>query len=241
VYQIQPGDTLPDLIQRAGGLSKNAFVYGTEFTRESTRAQQQANLNKSIRQMEADINAQTATLLQNVTGDEKGNIVQAQIAGQKAMLGRLQGLRASGRIALDLNHDQPALPPLRLEGGDRIIVPQRPSFVGVFGEVYAENSFIHKPEQTVADYLDKAGVTREADMDNVTLIRADGTVETGRQGFSLWGPSLMARRLYAGDTIFVPARIDRRSAYSTFIQGAKDWTAIFYQFGLGAAGLKALQ
>ncbi len=241
-YQLQPGDTLPDLIRRAGGLSHNAFLYGTVFTRESTRAQQQENLNKSIRRMEMDVNAQAATALQNVTDTEKGSNLQAQLAGQKIMLGRLQSLKASGRIALDLDTENPALPPVTLEDGDSIVVPNQPSFIGVFGEVLAETSFIHRPGFSVANYLDKAGLTREADTDNVMIIRADGSVESNAStGSSFWRAGVMGKRLQPGDTVFVPGQIDRRSSYSAFIQGAKDWTAILYQFGLGAVGIKTLR
>jgi len=205
--------------------------------------QQQANLDKAIRQMEADISSQTATALQNVMDTEKASGVQSQLVGRRLLLVRLQNLKASGRISLDMNAERPALPALRLEGDDNILVPPRPSFVGVFGEVFAENSFIHKPGYTVSDYLDKAGLNREADLDAVAVIRADGTVESGaRSGTqAFFGGGLQNKRLNPGDTIFVPGRIDRRSAYTNFIQGAKDWTAIFYQFGLGAAGLKALR
>jgi protein involved in polysaccharide export with SLBB domain len=242
IYQIHTGDTLPELIRRAGGLSNKAFVYGTVFTRESTRRQQQVNLDKSIRHMEADINAQAATALQNVVDTEKGSNVQAQIASQRILLFRLQNLKASGRVSLDMDAEHPVLPALPLEGQDEIIVPARPSFVGVFGEVYAENSFIYKPGYTVSDYLDKAGLTREADTDAVTVIRADGTVENGaRSASALLGGGVQGKRLNPGDTILVPGRIDRRSVYTSLIQGAKDWTTIFYQFGLGAAGLKTLR
>ncbi len=127
VYQIQPGETLPELIRRAGGLSHNAFVYGMVFSRESTRAQQQENLNKSIRRLEAEINSQTATALQNAVDTEKGTALQTQIAGQRLLLSRLQGLKASGRIALELDAENPAPPPIILEDGDSISVPQRPS------------------------------------------------------------------------------------------------------------------
>ena len=41
----------------------------------------------------------------------------------------------------------------------------------------------------------------------------------------------------AGDTIVVPEKIERTS----WRQSLKEWTAIFYQFGLGAAGLKVLK
>jgi protein involved in polysaccharide export with SLBB domain len=240
VYQLQAGDTLPALIRRAGGFSSNAFPYGMVFTRETTRVQQQDNLDKSIRRLETEINGQIASNLQNVTDSEKGSAVQAQIAGQKILLDRLKSLKASGRIALGLDPARPVPPDIAMEDGDQILVPNRPSFVGVFGEVMAETSFIHKPGDTVGNYLDKAGLTRDADADNIMLVRADGTAESNGRRSSWFGSAVNNKRLGPGDTIFVPAVIDRRSAYTLFIQGAKDWTSILYQFGLGAAALKSL-
>jgi protein involved in polysaccharide export with SLBB domain len=240
-YQISPGETLPELIKRAGGLSQNAFSYGVVFVRESTRLEQQRNLDISLRRMETDINSQTATLLQNVVDTEKASASQAQIAGQRLLLGRLQSLKASGRISLDLDPAQPVLPPIALEDGDTITVPHRPSFVGVFGEVMAETSFIHKASYNAGDYLDKAGLTRDADVDNALLIRADGSVLSNARKASLFSAGLLSTRLNPGDSVFVPAIIDRRTAYSTFIQGAKDWTTILYQFGLGIAALKTIR
>jgi hypothetical protein len=35
--------------------------------------------------------------------------------------------------------------------------------------------------------------------------------------------------------------LDRRTAYTQFIQGAKDWTTILYQFGIGAAAFRTLR
>ncbi len=243
-YQLEPDDTLPSLIARAGGLSKNAFLYGTVFTRESTRLQQQENLDKSIRRLETEVNAQVASNLQNVTDSEKGSAVQAQIAGQKILLDRLRSFKASGRISLELDPSSTALPALRLEDGDQILVPSRPSFVGVFGEVMAEASFIHNPSATVSYYLDKAGLTRDADTSNIMLVRADGSVEGSSNRswwFGLGSATIASKKLNPGDTIFVPGVIDRRSAYTQFIQGAKDWTTLLYQFGLGAAALKTLR
>ena len=157
------------------------------------------------------------------------------------MLSRLQALKASGRIALELDPDSPQPPPITLEDGDQVTVPHRPSFVGVFGEVLAETSFIHKPAYTVAAYLDKAGLTKDAETDNIMVIRADGTVENNARGMALWRSGVMSKRLYPGDSVFVPGLVDRRTAYSQFIQGAKDWTTILYQFGLGAAALKTIR
>ncbi|MFZ3082839.1 SLBB domain-containing protein [Rhodoferax ferrireducens] len=241
IYQIQPGETLPGLIQRIGGLSQNAFVYGTVFTRESTRVQQQENINKSIRRMESDISAQTAFAVQNASTADKTTTLQVQIENQKNMLRRLQGLKANGRISLELDPTNPVTPSIVLEDGDQIIVPHRPSFVGVFGEVFAESSFIFRPGFTVSNYIDKAGLTRDADADNLLLIRADGSVEGNARNSSFWSSGVMNKTLNPGDSIFVPGSIDRRTAYTQFIEGAKDWTTILYQFGLGAAALKTIR
>jgi protein involved in polysaccharide export with SLBB domain len=244
IYQITPGETLPQLVQRAGGLSRDAYMYGTVFTRESSRQQQQENLNQAIRRMEAQVQSQAATTVQNVYDKDNLANAQAQAAAQRQMLERLRALKASGRIALEMDADRPELPPLALQDGDSITVPSKPSFVAVFGAVMAENSFIHRASETVGDYIQKAGPTREADLEAAMLIRSDGTVLANRAQRSWLGfgnMSFMGTRLQPGDSVFIPEVVDRRTAYTQFIQGAKDWTAILYQFGIGAAALKTLQ
>lgn len=244
LYQISPGETLPQLLAKAGGFTANAYPYATVFTRESTRREQQSNLDRAIRKLEQDINGQAASQLQNVTDSEKGSALQAQLAGQRILLGRLQNLRATGRISLEMAPNETTWPPVTLEDGDTIVVPHKPSFVGVFGAVNAESSFIHRPGTTVSEYIEKAGPGREADLDAAMLIRADGSVlsnKSSRSWLGLGNSAFMSTRVNPGDSVFVPEVLDRRNAYTVFMQGAKDWTSILYQFGLGAAALKTLR
>jgi hypothetical protein len=67
------------------------------------------------------------------------------------------------------------------------------------------------------------------------VIHADGTAKSGRGGG--WFSGVSGTAVNPGDTIVVPEKIDR----SSWRQALKEWTAIFYQFGLGAAGLKVLR
>ena len=241
-YQLRAGETLPDLIRRAGGVTANAYVFGTAVVRDSVRQQQQDNLDRTVMKMQDQVQSQAAVISQSATDAEKAAAAQAQLAAQKELLSRIQGLKATGRIALDLDPEKPVLPSIVLQGGDIVAIPQRPSFVGVFGEVYAETALIHRPGTTMGEYIQKAGLTRDADADNILLIRADGTVESNSARFtSLMGNSLNGKKLMPGDTIYVPSLVDRRTAYSLFVQGAKDWTTILYQFGLGAVGFKVLR
>jgi protein involved in polysaccharide export with SLBB domain len=244
IYQISPGETLPQLVQRTGGLSRDAYLYGTVFNRESTRLQQQENLNQAIRRMEAQVQAHALATVQNVVDKDNLAHAQAQAAAQRQMLDRLRNLKASGRIALEMDPERPQLPALALQDGDSIAVPSKSSFVAVFGAVMAENAFIHRANSTVADYIDKAGPTREADLDAALIIRGDGTVLSNRaqrSWFGLGQSDFMGMRMQAGDTLFIPETVDRRTPYNQFIQSAKDWTAILYQFGIGAAALKTLK
>jgi protein involved in polysaccharide export with SLBB domain len=245
VYQLTPGETLEQVIRRAGGFTRNAFPYGTVFTRESTRLQQQKNLDQAVRRMEADVNSQAIAAVQGAATSDKTEFLQANLMAQRSIITRLQSLRASGRIALELDPKTNILPPVVLEDGDQITVPNIPSFIGVFGAVQAETSFLHRFNFTVRDYLERAGPTRDADPDYVALIRADGSVESNqnlsRGWLTGWTGDVLDKRLNPGDSIFVPEKFDKRSGYARFIEGAKDWTAIFYQFGLGAAGLKVLR
>jgi len=39
-----------------------------------------------------------------------------------------------------------------------------------------------------------------------------------------------------GDTVFVPEELNK----TTLLQAVKDWTQVFYQFGLGAAGIATI-
>lgn len=241
-YQVNPGETLRQVVERAGGLTEQAYPYATELTRESTRVQQQANLDRAIRRLETDIAGQAVTTVQNAANADAAASVQAQMAAQQQLLSRMQSLKASGRIALELKPERPEYPDLPLEDGDNITIPTRPGFVSVFGAVLAENAFIHRSDATVEDYLERAGLLREADIDAALIIRADGSVE-GNSAHRRWFGSggFMGKELQPGDAIFVPEKFDRRSAYTQFIQGAKDWTSIFYQFGLGAAAIKTIR
>ncbi len=241
-YQLQVGDTLDSIITRAGGLTPQAYSYATVLTRESTRVQQQVQIEKALRKMRADANAMMATRLQNASPEAgNANQLQNQLLSQSLFSESVQAIKASGRISLDMDPNKPVFPKMALEHGDNITIPARPSTIGVFGEVYLESAMLYRASDTVKDYLSRAGLTRDSDVDHTIVIRADGKVESQPPTVFSLDSGILATRLLPGDSVFVPARLDRVSSYTAFVQGAKDWTAILYQLGLGAVGFKALK
>jgi hypothetical protein len=155
----------------------------------------------------------------------------------------MRSLVPTGRISLELNPERISFPQLTLQNGDTINIPVRYSFVSVVGAVLGKNTFIYTDDATVADYIERAGLGGEADLDAAILLRVDGTLLSNQAQNSVFGvgkTSFMSAKLQPGDSIYIPVQVDKRSAYTNFIQGAKDWTSILYQFGLGAVGLKSL-
>ena len=238
VYQALQGETLRQLVMRVGGVTDQAYVFGAEFMRESTRRQQEERLRQALIQYEQDLQRAAANRARNVTSAEDAASLKAEAEAQQSMLARMKRLQPTGRIVLEL--DQQAtlaqIPDVPLEDGDRLVVPQRPSMVSVFGTVYNESAFLHKPDKTVPDYLAQAGGARkEADKGNMYVLRADGSVISNQGGF--FSSGLTGATLMPGDAIVVPEDLQR----TTWMKDLKDWTQILYQFGLGAAALKVIR
>jgi protein involved in polysaccharide export with SLBB domain len=239
VYQAQPGETLRQLVTRVGGLTLEAYIFGAEFTRDSTRRNQEERLKQAIVQYEQDFQRAAAARARNVTSAEEAASLKAEAEAQQATVVRLRTLRPTGRIVLELPEEPNIadLPEIALEDGDRLLIPQRPGMVSVFGTVYNESSFLYRPEKNVLDYLAQAGGPRkEADQGSIYVLRADGSV-ISKRGAGFLISSLNSMRPMPGDAIVVPEDLTR----TTLTKDLKDWTQIFYQFGLGAAALQVIR
>ena len=236
-YVLPPSSSIGDALRAAGGLTPAAYLYGTEFTRESVRVTQQVNYDRALRDLETEFTRATAT--QRTANAEE---VAAQTARSNAtdrLIARLRSIRPNGRIVLQLPPAAQDLPDLALEDGDRVYVPPRPTTIGVFGSVFNGGSYLYGDGRSVDEYLRLAGgPTRGADADSVFVIRANGSVVSALQTNKGWfrGDRLAGLTAEPGDTIFVPEEMNK----TTFLQAAKDWTQILSQFALGVAAVKVL-
>ena len=246
VYQLLPGETLRGLITRAGGFTPQAYVYGLDFSREETRQRQRENLTAAITRLEALATTQAARQAANRSDDPFANSsAAASNAATQAQLERLSRIQPNGRIALELPPEAASvevLPDVPLDHADRIFVPPRPGFVTVAGAVVNVNSFIWKPGRTAGDYLKLAGTDEAADTSNMFILRADGTVShAGDQRSFFGGNKLVAQKLEPGDALIVPNQLDFETWGRALVRNLKDWSQIFYQFGLGAAAIRTLR
>ncbi len=252
VYQLLPGETLRALLQRAGGFTPQAYVYGLEFSREETRQKQRENISAAIARLEALSAIQSAKTAANRTID--GSMGAASVAANNAIsqtaaqaqIARLSRVEPNGRIALELDPGSSgidSLPDVPMENGDRVMVPPRPAFVTVAGAVVNGNAFVWRSGRTVSDYINLAGLDEGAELDYMFVLRADGTVKhaASKRKFLGIGNGLMSEPLFPGDALVVPNQLDFETWGTAFVRGLKDWSQILANFGLGAAAIKTIR
>jgi protein involved in polysaccharide export with SLBB domain len=235
VYSVLPNETLRHLVERAGGVTAEAYLYGSEFTRESTRRVQQQRLNEYIDQITLQISANaTNNFGRALNGNDTAAAAAAQQQSQ-SVINSLRQIRATGRIVLELPVDAnnvSQLPDLPLEDGDRLIVPRIPSTVNVEGAVYNQNSFVFDPTRRVGSYIRLAGgANRDADTSRAYVIRASGSVLSKQYSSSLRGNSFDSLHIYPGDTVVVPLNLTKGQTLKTIVSIAQ----IVGQLGIAVA------
>jgi protein involved in polysaccharide export with SLBB domain len=241
LYTVKPGETLRQVIARAGGLTPDAYLFGSQFTRESTRREQQKRYNDFLDTLERDINESASTLSNRITSPQQAVTAQTSISSQRDLVERLRKVTMNGRIVLNVDPDDriaAALPDLPLENGDRLYIPSRPSTINVIGTVYEQTSFLYEDDYRTGDYLKKAGgPSRSADRSHMFIVRADGSVISKKTKSVFFAGNFDGLPMFAGDTLVVPTDFNR----STVIRNLLDWSQILSSFGLGAAAINVLR
>ena len=235
VYSVAPGETLRQLLARAGGFTNDAYLFGSEFTRLSTRRVQQQRLNEYADSLDAQISVMASNGNARAINDRDAASATASAIDAREAVSRLRRIVPLGRIVLQVKPDSrgvDSLPDLPLEDGDRFVVPRIPSTVTVEGQVYSANSYVFERGLRERDYLRQAGgPDRQADKRRTFILRADGSVYSSQYG------DVARATMFPGDTIVVPPQLDHRAIMRNLL----DISSIVGQFGLGAAAVNVLK
>jgi protein involved in polysaccharide export with SLBB domain len=242
LYSVKPGETLRTLVERAGGLTPNAYLYGSEFARESTRAVQQARLDEYVQSLDMRIQRSNLALAANPVSSAQDIASGASAqSSERELIARLRQIRATGRIVLEFKPDSQGagiLPDIALEDGDSFVIPHIPASINVVGAVNDQNSFLYARGRRIGSYLRMAGgITKDADRSRSFIIRADGEVVSYETQKGLWGNQFYDLPVSPGDTIVFPEKTFKPGA----LRGFLDWSQVFSQLALGVAAVSILQ
>jgi len=226
-YTIRRGETLSNLLERAGGFSNFAEQNAAIFTRLSVKQQEQQQLARLATELRRDVASksfQDSVSSSSLSYDEMNNL-----------LNDLASVEALGRLVIDLPLIQNNQQTLVLQDGDTLYVPSKRDSISVVGEVNYSTTHLYKAGISVDDYLELSGGLKErADDDRIYIIKANGAVTIPNSGN--WFAPGNEQMLEPGDTIVVPmdaGHMDKLTLWSTATQ-------ILYQLGVAVAAIGSL-
>lgn len=221
-YTFKRGETIADIIQRAGGVTEYAYPQGAIFSRESLRIQEGERMKLLDRQLRQEIASLT---LRRQSSSARYTSSPAEAMAIADQLGNTEPV---GRMVISLNEilDGEKQADVLLENKDKIYIPPLRKVVSVIGEVQYSSSHLFDDRLTLEDYLNRSGgAKRQADVERMYVIRANGSVMLPNNSF--WF-SRSTEDLEPGDTIVVPIDSDYLDSLSAWTSA----TQILYQVGV---------
>jgi protein involved in polysaccharide export with SLBB domain len=208
-YGIQEGERLSSILKRAGGFRTTAYPAGAVLERVQVREISEKTRAELIRKIEAE----SMNIKPGATSSpgEQAAMLQASMAQKQQVLANLKSTPPSGRLVIHIPNDMshwentPADPEVR--AGDVLVIPKRPNFVVITGQVYNPAAIGYTPHKNAGWYLRKAGgATELANKKSIFIVRADGSV-IGNTSSGFWKGSTLSTIMMPGDTIVVPDKI----------------------------------
>jgi len=233
-YTIEPGERLSSVFKRAGGFTKEAFIDGAVFTRESIKQKQIDQYNRSL----AKIKRQLAIYNAMPANSKKSSATSGTADRLNEVMEEAKKYQPIGRISIKLDENLSELEKseynLALQDKDVITIPSHIDTVSIFGEVFNPTSFVYRNSLDTADYVKLAsGYTRAADESRAYIIHADGTSEPAHSGWWIFSSSL---EVESGDTIVVPIYIQEYNQLELWDSVSR----IMASFAITAATLNTL-
>jgi len=228
-YTFNRGETLYDVIQRAGGLTEYAYPEGSVFARESLRLieeKQLAYLNRKLQEEVSTLAFRRQSSSNPIqSGDSQSALDTIQQLGVAEAVGRMS-------INLEKILENDPEQNINLENMDSLHIPPLRKVISVIGHVQFPTSHIFESNKSVDDYLElSGGPKKQADTDRVYVIHANGSVFVPNQSF--WF-SRDDQPLKPGDTIVMPMDTDYLDTLTTLTSA----TQILYQLGVAWSAIQ---
>ena len=225
-YTMAAGETISDLINRAGGYTENAYQFGAIYLNED--AKKVNELSKEILYQE---------FLDNIIAAAQQNI-GADLTPIVLLTEELNNTNPNGRVVIDLLNDS-TLDLYGIKEGDELFVPEKNYVVYVYGEISSEGAVMFSENKDVEYFVEKSGGYKKfADNESIYILHPNGESQLYRSKRNIFESRPKNDiQIYPGSIIFVPRELDdstpRRLA-------AQAYVSILGNLGIALASLSAI-
>lgn len=228
-YTMAAGETLDDLIKKAGGYNFNAYPLGAIYLNDEA---------KEIDQKSRDI--LYAEFIDNLIAVSQQNISENfDLTPIVRLTSQIKNSEAAGRIIVNLEEDVEDSQEVQIKDGDELIIPETTNNVYVYGEISSEGSVMFSPNKTVEYFVNKSGgFKRFADVNSIYILYPNGEsvrYESKRNVFESRPRSQV--KIYPGSIIFVPRELDESTPRRL---AAQAYVSILGNLGIALASLSSI-
>jgi protein involved in polysaccharide export with SLBB domain len=209
-YGIAEGERLSSVLKRVGGFRPSAYPAGAVLERVQVREMSEKARLEMIRRVETANPGFNGSMQ---AAQEQVAMLQAMEQQRQQILASLRQHPASGRqvirVSGDLSKWENTPADIEMRAGDVLVIPKRPNFVMVGGQVYNATAISYVRGKNAGWYLRQAGgPTPTANRKGIFILRADGSVVGRSDSFAgLWRGNVLSTPLQPGDSIVVPEKI----------------------------------
>jgi len=229
-YLMTEGDTIFDLIKKAGGYTKNANPYAAVY--ESEEVFEISKMAKDLLYQDF-MNSIIAMIESSVAGDK-------EYSSALSLAENLKNVKPSGRIIVDLL-DEDTDRPLLIKDKDVLFIPEKNNNVFIYGEVHREGVREYSDGKTVEYYItESAGLKDSADNKSIYVLYPNGTINrvNYKNRKNLFSNQVANEDILPGSIIFVPRKVNQRVNNTL---AAQAYATILGQIGVSLASLSVLK
>ena len=198
-YTFREGETISDVIMRAGGYEDNAYIYGAALFREGAKLKEEiyAQLNYS----------DTVNFIISNIGRPGTNVNPSSL---DLLAEELRAKRFEGRVIAEFDLEKlkrSSEIDLAIENGDIITIPPIQNVVYMFGDFRNPSNITYDPSKNVSEYIQLAGGTKESAYSEIIIIDPDG--KTNIYNSSIFALLERDINIYPGSIIYAPRDIGK--------------------------------
>ena len=168
-YRLNEGDGILELVNLAGGYTKNAYEFGGVLINKKALEISQKAKDKLYEDFISSF------LETSISKSEES------LASLSILIDELKNSSASGRISAEFNLEMLKSNPslnTKLMEGDEIIIPEVVDHIYIFGEVANQGTTNYEVDQNINSYIEKmGGLTQYADRSNIFILHPNGISE----------------------------------------------------------------
>ena len=226
-YTMAEGETINDLIQKAGGYTENAYQFGAVYLNEDA---------KKVNELSQEVLYQE--FLDNILSLSQQNVTGVDLTPMIALTKEINNTEVNGRVVIDLLNDE-TIDRYYIKEGDELIIPETNNNVYVYGETSSQGAVMFSENKDVEYFVDKSGGFKKfADTKSIYILHPNGETQLYRSKRNIFESRPKEQiEIYPGSIIFVPRELDdsapRRIATQAYVQ-------ILGSLGIALASLSAL-